>query len=207
MRVLVVADNMLSRTGLAALLAGEDSLDIVGQVAAGASLTDDLDIYRPDVVVLDLGYDLDTALPSLDGLDRMPTVVLIAQPDDATLVAAALSETDAYALLLRDTAPTTIASALMTVGDGLVALDPEIATAIMGSVPPPPDELVEGLTPRESEVLQLIAEGLPNKTIALELGISPNTVKFHINAILTKLDAQSRTEAVVRATRLGLIIL
>jgi len=66
---------------------------------------------------------------------------------------------------------------------------------------------VDTLTPRESEVLHLIAEGLPNKQIAQKLSISEHTVKFHVNAILTKLGAQSRTEAVVRATRAGLIAL
>ncbi|MBI1880571.1 MAG: response regulator transcription factor, partial [Chloroflexi bacterium] len=63
------------------------------------------------------------------------------------------------------------------------------------------------LTPRELEVLQLLAEGLPNKAIARRLDISDHTVKFHVNAILSKLSAQSRTDAVVRATRLGLILL
>ena len=70
-----------------------------------------------------------------------------------------------------------------------------------------PDELIESLTPRESEVLQLLAQGMPNKQIALELAISEHTVKYHVNAILGKLGAQSRTEAVVRATRAGLILL
>jgi DNA-binding NarL/FixJ family response regulator len=71
----------------------------------------------------------------------------------------------------------------------------------------PAEAPAEALTPRELEVLQLLAEGLPNKTIARQLSISEHTVKFHLNAIMSKLGAQSRTEAVVRATRLGLIIL
>ena len=71
----------------------------------------------------------------------------------------------------------------------------------------PSQELAEDLTPREHEVLQLLAEGLPNKAIARKLGISEHTVKFHINAILGKLGAGSRTEAVVLATRLGLVLL
>ena len=69
------------------------------------------------------------------------------------------------------------------------------------------DPLIEELTPRELAVLRLVAEGLPNKTIAVKLGISEHTVKFHVNAILGKLGVASRTEAVVRATRLGLIFL
>ncbi len=75
-------------------------------------------------------------------------------------------------------------------------------------VPPsPPDAPAEALTPREREVLQLLAEGLANRAIAQRLAISEHTVKFHVNAILGKLNAQSRTEAVVRAARLGLLIL
>jgi len=99
-----------------------------------------------------------------------------------------------------------LAAALHAVAAGLVALDPILAAAvrITPEIITPPGE---DLTPREFEVLQLLAEGLTNKAIALRLGISANTVKFHINAILQKLSAQSRTEAVVRASRLGLIIL
>jgi DNA-binding NarL/FixJ family response regulator len=89
------------------------------------------------------------------------------------------------------------------VQQGLVVLAPEFATAQL-TLPPaaslPPGE---ALTPRELDVLQLLAEGLPNKTIADRLTISEHTVKFHVNALMGKLGAQSRTEAVVRAIRLG----
>jgi two-component system nitrate/nitrite response regulator NarL len=77
----------------------------------------------------------------------------------------------------------------------------------MSLFPPPAPAPTEELTAREREVLQLLAEGLPNKAIAARLTISEHTVKFHVNAILTKLGVQSRTEAVVRAVRLGLIML
>jgi two-component system nitrate/nitrite response regulator NarL len=82
-----------------------------------------------------------------------------------------------------------------------------LAGAVLAVPEPLPGLPVEDLTPRELEVLQLLAEGLPNKAIGLRLSISEHTVKFHVNAILGKLGAQSRTDAVVRATRLGLIIL
>jgi DNA-binding NarL/FixJ family response regulator len=88
-------------------------------------------------------------------------------------------------------------------GQGLVVHDPSLAPG-----PGPgrdPAVLVEDLTPRETEVLQLLADGLTNKAIAQRLGISDHTVKFHVNAVLGKLDAQSRTEAVVQASRLGLL--
>jgi DNA-binding NarL/FixJ family response regulator len=92
----------------------------------------------------------------------------------------------------------------------IAVIEPDFVAALIGEVEPPGDAgqpLVEPLTPRELEVLRLMAEGLPNKGIAQRLEISEHTVKFHVNAILGKLGVESRTEAVVRATRLGLILL
>ena len=85
--------------------------------------------------------------------------------------------------------------------------DPDLTGVLLPNAESSPTPPVENLTPRELEVLQLLAEGLPNKTIARRLEISEHTVKFHVNAIMSKLNAQSRTEAVVRATQLGLILL
>jgi DNA-binding NarL/FixJ family response regulator len=93
------------------------------------------------------------------------------------------------------------------VAQGLLIVDPVLAPALLPLREREIEPLPEALTPREVEVLQLLADGRPNKTIALQLGISEHTVKFHVNSILNKLDVQSRTEAVVRATRLGLVIL
>lgn len=101
-----------------------------------------------------------------------------------------------------------MAASLEAVAQGLVVLDSGLATALFSASLPTLATLpLETITPREREVLQLLAEGLPNKAIAQRLGISEHTVKYHVNALLGKLDAQSRTEAVVRATRLGLILL
>ena len=86
-------------------------------------------------------------------------------------------------------------------------LEPALANGAMATASVPPNLLAEPLTPRELEVLKRMAEGLSNKQIARELAISEHTIKFHVNAILGKLGAQSRTEAVVRATRAGLILL
>jgi DNA-binding NarL/FixJ family response regulator len=108
-------------------------------------------------------------------------------------------------LLLRDSTPDQLYAALNAAILGLFVFDPVLAR--LPAADSLPEPLAEALTPREMEVLQLLAEGLANKMIAQQLGISDHTVKFHVNAILSKLNAQSRTEAVVRATRLGLIIL
>ena len=124
--------------------------------------------------------------------------------------------TGARAILRRDADPGQVAAALRALLRGLGVVDGAFAAALARPVGLPTlkpwddrqtDPLIEELTPRELAVLRLVAEGLPNKTIAVKLGISEHTVKFHVNAILGKLGVASRTEAVVRATRLGLIFL
>ncbi len=199
-RVLVVAGSLLARSGLAALL-GNDT-HVIGQVSGGKTLSRDLDVYRPDLVVIDLDRD---RMPDLTPLADMPLVVLVPDRDSAADALIALNGS-AYGVLLPDAAPSQLVTAIHAVLDGLVVLDPALAVDLL----PQPAEtalLLDELTPREHEVLQLLAQGLPNKTIAQKLDISPNTVKFHINGIFSKLGAQSRTEAVVRGTQLGLILL
>lgn len=208
MRVLVVADNVLARTGLAALLAIQHDVEIVGQVAGTETIGDDLDVYRPEVVAFDLGYDPAASAALLPLLEDMPVVALLPSPDDALTVVVSLPPETPYGLMLRDSNPAALARALHAVCGGLIVLDPPIAPVLIAVSDAISDEdPAEKLTPREYEVLQLMAEGLPNKLIAQRLQISPNTVKFHINAILSKLEVQSRTEAVIRATRLGWVML
>jgi DNA-binding NarL/FixJ family response regulator len=110
-------------------------------------------------------------------------------------------------LLPRHAAGASIVAAASAVGQGLAVVDPSFTEQIPWPPVRPDGVPLEELTAREMEVLQLLAEGLPNKSIAQRLDISEHTVKFHVNAILRKLEAQSRTEAVVQATRLGLILL
>ena len=132
------------------------------------------------------------------------------------LHATAAWQAGARALLLRDAGTPRLAAALVALAQGLTILDPTLDQALLKVVTSPSSPLwhedtppapAEDLTAREREVLRLLAEGLANKTIAHRLGISEHTVKFHVNAILGKLGVESRTEAVVRATRLGLILL
>lgn len=196
-RVLIVADDPLARAGLAALLAGQDGCTIVGQVAGDDRLADNLDVYRPDVLIWDLGWDPDpAALPDLGG--GLPVIALLPDPTQAADVWTA----GARGLLLRSADAARLVTAITAAAQGLTVLDPALAGALPLDRPRPP---AADLTPREVEVLRLLAEGLANKAIARRLAISDHTVKFHINAILGKLHAQSRTEAVVHAIRLGLI--
>jgi two-component system, NarL family, nitrate/nitrite response regulator NarL len=205
LRVLLVADDPLVRGGLAALLADQPGVTITGQMAGNADLLAGLGVYTPDVVVWDLGWDPTPSLERLADLRDagIPVVGLLADETHAanTWIAGARG------LLLRSTGVANLVAALASVARGLVVLDPAIGAALLSTrdrLPLPPGE---ELTSRELEVLQYMAEGLPNKAIAARLNISEHTVKFHVNAILGKLGAQSRTEAVVRASRLGLIIL
>lgn len=201
-RVLIIAGDPLARAGLAALLDGREQVAVLGQIAADGYLLDNLDLYRPDVLVWDLGWDVDDVPAELLELD-LPLLALL--PDEE--LAGAVWSAEASGLLLRETGGTRLVTAIQAIARDLRVLDPHLASAV--SAPPIVEEmpLDEPLTPREQEVLQLLAEGLANRAIAQELGISEHTVKFHVNGIMGKLEAQSRTAAVVRATRLGLILL
>ncbi len=213
LRVLVVADDPLSRAGLAALLQAEDDITVIGQISPTSTV---LDAFTHDIALFDLGWELDDDLYPLaeSALLDADTPLVVLVPDDTYVneIAATLNgdtRTAPYSLLMRNAVPTQLTAALNATMEGLVTLDAGIASSLTPAPRTTPllDNSYEPLTPREHEVLNLLAEGLPNKTIASRLHISEYTVKFHVNSILTKLGAGSRTEAVVRATRLGLITL
>ena len=205
LRVLVVAGDPLARVGLAALLGDQPGWAIAGQIAGDSDISDALDTYRPDAVVWDLGWDTAPALDLLADLeeDRAPVVVLLPDQTHAAEARAA----GARGLLLRDVEVASLVAALAAVVHGLTVQDQSMSSQGLPGrereLPAPATDL----TPRELEVLQHLAEGLPNKAIAGRLNISEHTVKFHVNSIMGKLGAQSRTEAVTLATRLGLILL
>lgn len=209
LRLLLVADNPLARAGLATLVADQPGLAIVGQVAGGENLPADLEIYQPDVVIWDLGWEPEESLNLLHELAADATegnlrfVALLAEVDQVPAIASA----GVQGLLLRDISSEQLLAAVTAAANDLVVIDPAIMAALLPAGPLEEMAPVEELTPREREVLQLLAEGLANKAIAQRLEISEHTVKFHVNAIMSKLGVQSRTAAVVRATRLGLILL
>lgn len=199
-RVLILADDPLARAGLAALLGDQPGIAITGQAAPGDDLPGGLDVYRPDAVVWDLGWD-SGPIPEvlLDWAEDGPPVVALVADETG---AAEAWTAGARAVLARSVPAETLVAALGAAAHGLAVLDPALAGGLPLARPAsPPAEL----TARELDVLRLLAEGLPNKAIAQRLAISEHTVKFHLNAILGKLGAQSRTEAVVVAIRLGLI--
>lgn len=205
MRVIVVSDDPLARAGLANLLEARGGLEVVGQRPGDESALAAYRALEPEAVVWDLGGDY-SSTDWKDGLSELAdsgaaVVALLATASQAAEAWAC----GARGLLDREAGPGRIAAAVHALASGLAVIEPELApqSGLDGAAEP----LVEELTERERQVLGLMAEGLSNKRIAQRLDISEHTVKFHVNAILRKLGSQSRTEAVVRATRLGLILL
>ena len=205
LRMVIIADDPLARTGLGLLLMDQPSLMVVDQISGSDDVLAAIDLHQPDVLLWDLGWAPESSLAQLADVAEDPLAILVLLPsEDAAAEAWAAG---ASGLLRRDAELDRLVAALHAVANGLAAFDSTLVAAVAPVRDASPDQLVETLSPRELEVLRLMAEGLPNKTIALQLGISQHTVKFHVNAILGKLGVGSRTEAVVRATRLGLIIL
>ena len=207
-RVLVVGGDPLARSGIAAMLADRPGIAVAGVAGDAEDVVGVAEGSGADVVVWDLGADLGLAVERLSAAvgALAPVVALLpfgAPIGDAPAAAQAWAA-GARGLLHRDTPPERLAAAVVAVAEGATVLDDDAADALLrrgasGAGP------VEPLTPRELGVLRLLGEGLPNKAVAARLEVSENTVKFHVNAIFGKLGVQSRTEAVVRATRLGLI--
>ncbi|MCP4419468.1 MAG: response regulator transcription factor [Chloroflexi bacterium] len=206
--LLIVASDSLARAGLSALLAAEADCEVVAQMSLTDWLADvEADEWAAnlaDVLIWDVGWELLDTLPD-DEPFPLPVVALL--PDETAV--SPMYQLGIQALLRRDAAAVTIVAAAKAALHGLTVLDREFVTAVLPeiTITPADDANFSELTPRESEVLYLLAEGLTNKAIAQRLIISNHTVKFHVNAILSKLNAQSRTEAVVKATRLGLLLL
>ncbi len=207
-RVVVAAASPSARAGLRRLLADLEDVEIIGDVDPRLPEGDAL-IVQADVVVLEV--DGDEAVSSgelLEWLGGARAVVLGAGVKMADQLASAGQE---FALLPIHTHPRELAAAIRAVREGLVVYDPALSgvrsftRSLNGDAGPL--ETGDALSEREREVLRLLAEGLTNKRIAQRLGISEHTAKFHVSAILSKLGAESRTEAVAIATRRGLVAL
>jgi len=208
LRVLIVSANPLARGGLAAMLEGMAGIKAIGStgVAEAASLAGQL---LPDVALLDVG---DGEIEELDSIARLataqPGLPIVALASQHGELAQALAF-GAAALLPVEVDPETLAAALVASARGLVSIPrQEVATLLPHDerIEPAVNAATESLTPRELEVLQLMARGYTNRQIAGRLQISEHTVKFHAGAVLGKLNARSRAEAVARAIGLGWIL-
>lgn len=205
-RVLVVGDDSLARAGLMSLVSGLSDVMIAGQATSRDDSAPTLDAFEPDVALWDLGWSDETAFDRMAEYQEagVRVVALVSGDEEASRARAA----GVVGVLSRDVDGDTLQAAIAAVRVGMVVSDPQFSLAVPYLAPrQSPTTTVESLTRRELEVLRLLAEGSPNKAIAFRLDISEHTVKFHVNSILTKLSAQSRTEAVTTATRLGLILL
>ncbi len=199
--VLVVSADPLARSGLAALVAGLPELALAGE--AGPWQAARVDAGRaPRVILWDMGGAVRAGMAGSTWAELAAPVVALAA--DAGQAGDAL-RAGARSVISRSAAPEVLAAAVVSTARGMTVLDPALAGSFVRA-PEPPDG-AEPLTPREREVLVLLAEGLANKAIAARLGISEHTAKFHVNAILAKLGVDSRAEAIVRAARLGLVVL
>ena len=196
-RVVVVSDDPLVRGGLAALLAGEPGLTVVGQWTPAAVLSDEADVAVWDA-------EGAAAFERMGDAQARGLMVLAVLRDPSQAAAAGAARV--RGIVPRDVSAGRLAAAVNAVAEGLVVLDGAAAQALL-QPHAEGEPLVEPLTAREQEVLQLVAEGLSNKLIAARLGISEHTAKFHVNSILGKLGAQTRAEAVAQAARLGLLLL
>jgi DNA-binding NarL/FixJ family response regulator len=199
--VLVVAEDPLARGGLAALVAASGGLAVVDRVGP-EEVAAAVRAHRPDVVV----WDARGGEPAAELVAAGPPVLaVIAAPAEAAYVPGLLGG-GVRGVVSRDADAARLGAAIRAVAADIVAIDHDLAEAALRSRVPA-GELVEALTAREREVMDLLAQGLTNRVIADRLHISEHTVKFHVNAILGKLGAQTRAEAIVHAVRLGLIVL
>lgn len=203
LRVLVVAEDNLARAGLSSLISEFPGIIVAGQTSASTDLTEDIELYRPDIIVWDLGYDASGPLEWLAAATESGVPVVVLSPDADIALAASFHGICGF--LPRDIEGHVLLAAIRASAEGLVTIDTRFKDVLLGVREPSQESMAEPLTPRETEVLQLVAQGMTNKAIALRLSISEHTVKFHVTSILSKMNARSRAEAVTIGTRLGLV--
>ncbi|MBI3913320.1 MAG: response regulator transcription factor [Chloroflexi bacterium] len=204
-RIVLIADDPLARAGLAALLRDQPDVNVVAQISADENLAEQIETFAADVLVWDFGFDAAQMVERVLEAAQIQPRILALVHDEAEINSAWAHSV--RGILPRDASAEKLRAALEAILRGLMVLDESLAIQLPATRSFDQRLPVEELTPREMQVLELLARGMANKMIASELGISEHTVKFHVNAILGKLGAQSRTDAVVRATRLGLITL
>ncbi len=209
-RILIADDHPIVRDGLAAVLNTQPDFDVVGEADTGCAAVERTTLLRPDVVLLDL------EMPDMDGVETLQrlreilpdvrVIIFTAFDTDERIVQAVHAGAQGY--LLKGVPRETVFNAIRVVHAGGALLQPVIASKLLRRIKRDQDSVsskADALTDREQGVLRLLARGLTNKEIAVELVITERTVKFHVSSILSKLNAGNRTEAVTLATQQGLV--
>lgn len=222
LRVLLADDQPLLRMGFRLILEGEDGIEVVGEASDGADAVRQVGHLDPDVVLMDV------RMPTLDGIEATRAItgtgararIIILTTFDLDEYAFAGLQAGASAFLLKDVAPAELVQAVRVVASGDAVVAPRVTQRLLetyvrgtGPVPAPPappaptprDPLLEDLTPRETEMLEAMSEGLSNAEIAHRYFLSEATVKTHVRRILTKLHLRDRVQAVVYAYETGLV--
>jgi DNA-binding NarL/FixJ family response regulator len=209
-RVLIVDDDDLMRAGLRSVLSSDQSVEVVGEAADGRAAVDRVRTLRPDVVLMDV------RMPALDGISATREV-LAASPEVKVVILTTFEQDDyifgalragASGFLLKRTTPEELIAAIHTTAAGDSLLSPSVTRRVIDRMAqqPAPDastERLDELTPREREVLELLARGLSNSEIAAALVIEETTVKTHVKRILMKLRLRDRVQAVIFAYESG----
>ena len=203
-RVVIVDDHAVLRAGLEQLLSGEPDLEVVGTAASGGEAIDVVRATRPDVVLMDL------QMPGVDGVSATRTIVgeeladvlVLTSYSDAERIVGAL-DAGAMGYLLKDAEPDEVLRGIRSVARGESPINPRAARELLGARRTT-GVAASDLTPRESEVLVLVRQGLANKQIARRLGISERTVKAHLTSAFQRIGVADRTQAALWAERNGL---
>ena len=211
-RVLIVDDDDLMRAGLRGVLASDDAIELVGEANDGREAAYRVRLLNPHVVLMDV------RMPDLDGISATRDV-LAAFPDVRVVILTTFEQDDyifgalsagASGFLLKRTRPEDLIAAIHTIAAGDSLLSPSVTSRVverMAGQPQPDavrDARLEELTPRETQVLELVARGRSNAEISADLIIEESTVKTHVKRILAKLNARDRVQAVIFAYESGL---
>ncbi len=208
-RVLIVDDHEIVRQGIRAILGESEDIEVVGEARDGLAAIQQVELTKPDVILMDL------IMPNMDGVEAIRRITN-QQPEVRILVITTYSGDDmvfpaikagADGYLLKDAGAGQLVQAIRQVHSGEPSLNPDIARKLMQEIsqPKPANPTPDPLTPREEEVLGLLAKGLENHEIADQLVIAEVTVRSHISRILDKLHLANRVQATLYAMREGLV--
>jgi DNA-binding NarL/FixJ family response regulator len=204
-RVVIAEDHALVRSGLVDLLTAAGDIEVVGTASNGEEAIAAANQLAPDLVLMDL------SMPVLDGIEATrrladaagPSVVVLTSFSDRERILRAL-DAGAVGYLLKDAEPDELIRGVRAAARGESPLDPKAASAVLSARAERKNGGAEDLSPREREVLVLVAEGLPNKLIARRLDISEKTVKAHLTRVFQQIGVTDRTQAALWAERQGL---